>query len=209
MTVPEHASGGYLVASSLQQTSPEGSSFVPLVDVGTATLRLSNAFTQTDVDIDHHQNQHHPCFPPPQLSPPKADLTNMYRPRGHQQNHRRRECCIGTPPANSGLMSAVSIGNSSPPNCKFVTSLLILFARFCLFDATTTVNLFTTLGFDPNNALQRPRGSKFSTVYCSPNSFSRTDITLAISWNHILSLLANKLQIRFESDYFVASLSHV
>ncbi|KAM7541766.1 hypothetical protein Aperf_G00000017604 [Anoplocephala perfoliata] len=99
--------------SSLFQTShstefakPEnvngGPSFVPLVDVGTATMRLSNAHTQTDVNVA-------PNYVCPSIPVPAAQQTDFcYYNNPQQEQMTRDSFTVTTPPQ-------MSVGDSSPP----------------------------------------------------------------------------------------------
>ncbi len=124
--------GDNALVASFQQTSPEfGSSFVSLVDVGTATMRLSNAYTQTEVNL--HPNC--PRIPPMQMQAhqhqqQQSEFTLLY--------HMTRDSCIGTSPPDA--VAHMSVGNS-PPECKLLlhcTGLLLCLPKLCPYIKTTS-----------------------------------------------------------------------
>ncbi|VDN98831.1 unnamed protein product [Rodentolepis nana] len=81
-----------------------GERFFPLVDVGTATMRLSHAHTQTELNVP-------PDYIPSPFSVPAAQQTNFcyYGDEQHQVQMTRDSFTVTSPPH-------VSVGNSPQPS---------------------------------------------------------------------------------------------
>uniref|UniRef100_A0A915EVD3 C2H2-type domain-containing protein n=1 Tax=Echinococcus canadensis TaxID=519352 RepID=A0A915EVD3_9CEST len=87
--------------------SAGGPTFVPLVDVGTATLRLSHAHTQTDVNVPPH------CPVPAPTAAVTAQQTDFVV---FYNNQMTRDSYTATSPPDCHLATAqMSVGNSPPP----------------------------------------------------------------------------------------------
>lgn len=109
---------------------------MPLVDVGTATLRLSHAHTQTEVNVPPH------CPMPAStaaVSEQQTDFVVFYN------SQMTRDSYTATSPPDCHLATAqMSVGNSPPPpTCEFSAYSQARILHFQDFFSTSFNNLFS------------------------------------------------------------------
>ena len=119
----------YRIPESNDDNVGVGPTFVPLVDVGTATMRLSHAHTQTEVKV-----------PPDCTMPvPAAQQTDFSGVFYHDQQQSMQDSYTATSPphlrlANGTPTAQMSVASSPPPTaCKYQR---ICFIR-CLVDSSS------------------------------------------------------------------------
>lgn len=102
-------SAEYAQPEGMNVVTEEEQGFVPLVDVGTATMRLSHAHTQTEVNVP-------PDYVCPPFPTPVAQQTDFcyYNNQRHQVQMTRDSFTVTSPPQ-------ISVGNSPQSStCEFI-----------------------------------------------------------------------------------------